>query len=39
VLKPLGPELIETIELREKSTGIEIDPRNTLLKEATVRGI
>jgi len=39
VLKPSGPELIETIPLREKPTGIEIDPRSTLLKEATVRGI
>jgi len=39
VLKPVGPQLIETIQLREKPTGIEIDPRGTLLKEATVRGI
>ena len=39
VLKPSGPELIEMIPLREKPIGIEIDPHNTLLKEATVRGI
>jgi len=39
VLKPSGPELIETIQLRERPIGVEIDPRGTLLKEATIRGI
>ena len=39
VLKPAGKQLIQTIELREKPTRIEIDPRNTLLNEAVVRGI
>ncbi len=39
VLKPMGKTTIETIQLREKPLGIEIDPRNTLLKEASVRDV
>lgn len=33
VLKPSGKQQSETIRLSEKPTSIEIDPRNTLLKE------
>ncbi len=36
VLKPAGKETVETVRLSEMPTSIEIDPRNTLLKEATV---
>ena len=35
-LKPNGKETVETVRLTERPTSIEIDPRNTLLKEATV---
>ena len=35
-LKPNGKETVETVRLTEMPTSIEIDPRNTLLKEATV---
>lgn len=38
VLKPAGKLLIERIPLREKPLSIEIDPRNTLLDESTVKG-
>jgi aminopeptidase N len=38
VLNPSGKLLIERIPLREKPIGIEIDPRNILLDEATVTG-
>ena len=37
LLKPTGKELVETIQLSASPTGIEIDPRNTILKEAAVR--
>jgi aminopeptidase N len=37
VLQPTGKNLVETIPLREKPLKIEVDPRNTLLKEASVR--
>jgi len=36
ILKPAGKEVVETIQLNEMPTSIEVDPRNTLLKEATV---
>ena len=39
ILKPSNKQLIETIQLREKPTNIELDPRNTLLKEANVKGV
>jgi aminopeptidase N len=39
LLKPAGKYLIETIQSNEKPLRIEIDPRNTLLKEATVKPI
>jgi aminopeptidase N len=39
ILKPSGKQLIETIRSTDKPTRIEIDPRNTLLKEATVKPI
>ena len=39
VLKPSNKQLIETIQLREVPTSIELDPRNTLLKEATVKRV
>jgi len=39
VVKPAGKQLIETIESNEKPTQIEVDPRNTLLKEVTVKGV
>ena len=37
VLKPAGKELVETVRFGERPTKIELDPGNTLLKEATVR--
>jgi aminopeptidase N len=37
VLKPAGKELVETVRFGERPTKIELDPANTLLKEATVR--
>ena len=37
VLNPVSKQLQKTMALSEKPVGIEIDPRNTLLKEATVR--
>jgi hypothetical protein len=36
ILKPARKEIMETIPLSEEPTSIEIDPRNTLLKEASV---
>jgi len=39
LLKPLGKQLIQTIRLNDKPLGIDIDPRNVLLDEATVKGI
>ena len=39
ILKPTGKTTTETIQLREKPVRIEVDPRNTLLKEATVRNL
>ncbi|MEN3327147.1 MAG: aminopeptidase [Acidobacteriota bacterium] len=38
VLKPTAKLFIERIPLREKPTAIEIDPRNVLLDESTVKG-
>ncbi len=38
-LKPSGKQSIETLQLREPPTTIEIDPRNTLLKESRVKGV
>lgn len=38
VFKPTAKTASQTIQLREKPTSIEIDPKNTLLKEATVTG-
>jgi aminopeptidase N len=37
VLEPTSKQTVETIALREKPLKIEIDPKNTLLKEASVR--
>ena len=39
VLKPTGKELIQTIPLSEKPINIEVDPQNTLLREARVKGV
>ena len=39
VLKPVGKTTTTTIQSREKPLGIELDPRNTLLKEAKVAGV
>jgi aminopeptidase N len=39
VLKPTGKQSIETIEIRENPTNIELDPRNTLLKHASVKRV
>jgi aminopeptidase N len=39
VLKPSGKQSIETIELREQPTNIEVDPRQTLLKQANVKRV
>lgn len=36
VLKPTGQATTETIQLREKPLKIELDPRNTLLKESRI---
>jgi aminopeptidase N len=38
ILKPTGKQLIETLPLREKPIRIDVDPRNILLDEATVKG-
>jgi aminopeptidase N len=37
VLRPSGKEHVETVRSARKPSRIEIDPRNTILKEATVR--
>jgi aminopeptidase N len=37
LVKPTGKQTIETIQLREKPGSIELDPRNTLLKEVNIR--
>ncbi|HEU4796212.1 MAG TPA: M1 family metallopeptidase [Pyrinomonadaceae bacterium] len=39
VLKPAGKSLVHTIQLQDKPIGIDVDPRNTLLKEAKVTGV
>ena len=39
ILKPTDKITVETIQLREQPSGIEIDPRSTLLKEAKVVGV
>jgi aminopeptidase N len=36
VLKPTDKALVQTIQLREQPTGVELDPRNALLKESKV---
>jgi aminopeptidase N len=36
LLKPTAKSFTQTIQLRDKPTGIDLDPRNTLLKEASV---
>ncbi|HEY2960952.1 MAG TPA: M1 family metallopeptidase [Pyrinomonadaceae bacterium] len=36
VLKPTGKTTVETIRLRDKPVGIDLDPQNSLLKEARV---
>ena len=38
-LKPSGKQLIETIQLNDEPLKIEVDPRNTLLDEASVKRI
>jgi aminopeptidase N len=38
LLQPTGKHLIKTIRLTDRPTRIEIDPRNLLLDEATVKG-
>lgn len=37
ILKPKGKEFVHTIRVPESPWRIEIDPRNTILKEATVK--
>jgi aminopeptidase N len=39
VLKPAGKQLMQTIPLREQPAQLELDPHNTLLKEASVKGV
>lgn len=39
IIKSVGKTTVETIRLPEKPASIEIDPRNTLLKEARVTGV
>ncbi len=36
ILKPTSKEVVETVQLTDPPTSIEVDQRNTLLKEATV---
>jgi aminopeptidase N len=38
ILKPTSKTTVETIKLNEQASGVEIDPQNTLLKEAKVAG-
>jgi len=38
ILKPAGKLLIERVPLRQKPISIEVDPRNVLLDETTVKG-
>jgi aminopeptidase N len=38
VLKPTGKLFIERVPLRQKPTGIEVDPLNILLDETTIKG-
>lgn len=37
ILKPTGKEFVETVRMRERPTRIEVDPRNTLLKQVTLK--
>jgi aminopeptidase N len=37
ILKPAGKEVVHTVRVSKSPVRIEIDPRNTILKEATVR--
>lgn len=39
VLKPTSKETVETIQLRERPLKIEVDPKNTLLKEVSIRQV
>jgi aminopeptidase N len=39
ILKPSGKMTVETIKLSERPSGVELDPQNTLLKEAKVAGV
>lgn len=39
VLEPTSKQTVQTISLREKPLNVEVDPRNTLLKEASVREV
>lgn len=39
ILKPTGRTTLETVQIREQPSAIELDPRNTLLKEAKVVGV
>ena len=38
VLKPAGKLLIERVPLRQRPTSIEVDPRDVLLDETTIKG-
>ena len=38
VLKPAGKLLIERVPIRQRPTSVEVDPRNVLLDETTVKG-
>jgi aminopeptidase N len=37
VLKPARKETVETIQVKQKPTSIQVDPRNTILKEVILR--
>jgi aminopeptidase N len=39
VLKPAAKAFVHTMQLRDKPLSIEVDPRNTILKEAKVSGV
>jgi hypothetical protein len=38
LLKPAGKLFIQRVPLKEKPISVEVDPRNVLLDEATVKG-
>ena len=37
ILKPTGKEVVQTVRVPRRPSRIELDPRNTILKEATIK--